>query len=112
MLPNNLFELPTDVPANELFQTLAQTPHLHIERIVSWGHTTPPQQWYDQATDEWVVLLQGEAQLLLDNEQGQIISLNAGDYLLLPRHQRHRVIFTSQQPPCIWLAIHAHNISP
>jgi cupin 2 domain-containing protein len=26
--------------------------------------------------------------------------------LLIAAHQKHRVSFTSQDPPCIWLALH------
>jgi cupin 2 domain-containing protein len=34
--------------------------------------------------------------------------LKAGDYLLIPAHCRHRVEYTSADPPCIWLAIHGN----
>ena len=36
---------------------------MRIERIVSTGQSSPPGFWYDQADDEFVVLLSGSARL-------------------------------------------------
>ncbi len=102
----NLFDLENTTSADhELFESLA-TGDVLIERIVSRGHTTPEDQWYDQEKDEWVVLLTGEAAVLFDD--GREVSLKPGDYLMIPAHSRHRVTHTSTQPACIWLAIHGH----
>lgn len=102
--PDNLFHLPLPLPEAEWFEVLHATAQTRIERIVSTGQTTPPDQWYDQDTDEWVVLLQGQAQLTYTD--GSTVDLAPGDHLLIPAHQQHRVSFTSTDPPCIWLAIH------
>ena len=105
---SNLFDLPADFYAPptgpELFETLLSTPGLKVERILSRGHTTPDKEWYDQDQDEWVILLQGQATLLFDDDS--TTDLGPGDYLLIPAHTRHRVIHTSTEPPCVWLAIH------
>ncbi len=101
---NNIFRLPDSLPHREIFETLFENSNLRIERIISTGQITPPDYWYDQAWDEWVILLQGEAQL--SYEDGIQISLKAGDYLFLKAHQKHRVDFTRSEPPCLWLAIH------
>ncbi|MGG6268244.1 cupin domain-containing protein [Leptolyngbya sp. AN03gr2] len=101
----NIFELPEKFLDRELFEPLIETNQLLIERIISTGQTTPESEWYDQPRDEWVLLLQGEAQLMY--EDGTSIGLKAGDYLLIPAHQKHRVSYTSSNPACIWLAIHA-----
>lgn len=100
----NIFELPEELLDRELFEPLIQTDQILIERIISTGQTTPEGEWYDQPRDEWVLLLQGEAQLMY--EDGTSIELRAGDYLLIPAHQKHRVSDTSSNPACIWLAIH------
>jgi cupin 2 domain-containing protein len=100
----NIFNLPVSLPSEEIFEALISTPDILIERIVSTGQTTPPGQWYDQDKDEWVILLQGEAELAY--EDGSRIKLKAGDYLLIRSHQKHRVEFTTVDPPCLWLAIH------
>jgi cupin 2 domain-containing protein len=93
------------MPEVEVFTALLETPHLRVERIVSTGQTTPVGEWYDQSQDEWVVLLQGRAILTFGDRTSQ--SLESGDYVFIPAHQRHRVDFTSSDPPCVWLAIHS-----
>lgn len=102
----NLLKLPHPLPSEELFESLLKGSHFRVERIISCGQMTPPEQWYDQETDEWVILLQGNATLRLLDTDPTIINLVAGDYLFIPAHQKHRVEFTSHQPPCVWLAIH------
>ena len=99
----NLFNLPDPLPHNEDIIDLVRSDDIRIERIVSTGQTTPEGQWYDQDEDEWVVLVQGEA--VLEYENGERLNLSAGDHVLLPAHCRHRVAYTSRQPPCIWLAV-------
>jgi cupin 2 domain-containing protein len=102
----NFLQLPYPLPLAEQFDILATGQNLRIERIISCGQTTPPDEWFDQDLNEWVVLLQGEATLMY--EDSTQFSLTAGDHLLIPAHCRHRVEFTSVEPPCIWLAVHAN----
>lgn len=91
----------------ELFDTLFKGKDVRIERIVSSGQTTPANEWYDQPTDEWVILIQGSAKLEWNN--GQLTNLEKGSFLHIPAHCRHRVVFTSHEPHCIWIAIHFNN---
>lgn len=100
----NLFNLPPNLPDEEYFEPLLSHPKVFIERIISTGQTTPSGEWYDQDRDEWVVLLQGEA--TLGYEDGATTVLTAGDWVLIPAHQKHRVEYTSTHPPCVWLAVH------
>jgi cupin 2 domain-containing protein len=100
----NLLTLPFPLPREEQFELLVAGPDLRVERIISTGQTTPAGEWYDQAQDEWVVLLQGEAELRFADEQRYC--LKTGDSVLIPAHCRHRVESTSTEPPCIWLAVH------
>ena len=102
----NIFDLPSSLPNKELFESLVSADNILIERIISTGQTTPPGEWYDQDKDEWVILLQGEA--VLAYADGSQIKLTAGDYLFIPAHQKHRVEYTSSEPPCIWLAVHGN----
>lgn len=106
MFMDNIFELPSFLPDEEYFEKILSTQNLTIERIISTGQTTHQNQWYNQEKDEWVILLQGEAEL--SYEDGSKIRLKAGDYLFIPAHQKHRVDYTSHKPPCIWLAVHAN----
>lgn len=100
----NIFEIGERSLDRERFEPLIETNQILVERIISTGQTTPEGEWYDQPRDEWVLLLQGEAQLMY--EDGRTIDLKAGDYLIIPAHERHRVTYTSHNPACIWLAIH------
>lgn len=103
----NLFQLPAQLPQHaEWHETLLQQEGhgLLIERIVSTGQASPPGFWYDQAQNEWVLLLQGRA--VLEWDDGRSITLQQGDWLNIPAHTRHRVAWTSKDPPCIWLAVH------
>lgn len=104
MTDDNLFRLPPPPWPEEVFETLHEARGARIERILSQGHTTPAGEFYDQEDDQWVVLLQGEAELTYDD--GTTRRLTAGDYVLIPARQRHRVSDTSSEPPCMWLAVH------
>lgn len=88
----------------ELYETLAAGDGILIERIISRGHTTPVGEWFDSDQDEWVLLLRGEA--VIAYIDGSLTIVKTGDYLLIPAHQKHRVEFTSTEPPCIWLAVY------
>lgn len=88
----------------EVFENLHESKHIRIERIITNGAITTPGEWYNQQQDEWVILIQGTARLEFDN--GKTEELKKGEYLLIPAHCKHRVINTSEQPNCVWLAIH------
>lgn len=94
------------LPADEIVQIIAQDHHGRIERIISWGQASPAGFWYDQAEDEFVCLLQGEAVLEFASER---VTLRSGQPLLIPAHRRHRLAYTSAQPPCIWLCVFSGN---
>jgi cupin 2 domain-containing protein len=105
---DNLF---ADIPANipeEIFQVLLETGDFRLERIISPGQATPPGEWYDQETPEWVVLLAGGAGLRFEDEAEPRV-LTPGDYLLIPAHRRHRVEWTDPARPTVWLALHYHG---
>lgn len=79
-----------------------------VERIVSAGQATAPGEWLEQERDEWVALLDGEAELLYDD--GSRLRLGPGDWVVIPAGARHRVLWTSDDPPCLWLAVHAAHL--
>jgi cupin 2 domain-containing protein len=100
-----LFDASAALTDRERVDVLLDRPGARIERIVSAGQATPPGQWYDQPGDEWVALLAGRATLRW--EDGSLVELSPGDWLLIPARVRHRVEATSVDPPCVWLAVHA-----
>ena len=62
---------------------------MRVERIVSSGQSTEADAWLVGARDEWVALLQGEAELRY--EDGSRLLLGAGDHVVIPGGERHRV---------------------
>ena len=102
---DNLFTgIPETIP-QEVSEILLKAPGFYLERIISASQATPPGQWYDQETHEWVVLLSGAAGLLVEGE-AQVRVLRPGDYLLIPAHCRHRVEWTDPDRRTVWLALH------
>ena len=90
---------------DEATDVLLRRPGVRIERIVSTGQATREGQWYDQASDEFVLLVAGAARLRIEGEAEDRV-LGEGDWLVLPAHCRHRVAWTRAEPPTVWLAIH------
>jgi cupin 2 domain-containing protein len=98
----NFFAGVSKSSAEEQFIALFENSSLRIERIVSHSHASPEGFWYEQAEDEWVMILRGAA--TLEFASGEQVAMGEGDYLTIPRHVKHRVRRTS--PEAIWLAVH------
>ena len=99
----NLF---SDVPrqlSDELVDVLAVGNQVRIERIVSTGHSSPTDFWYDQDEHEWIVVLKGEAKLRFQDDD-QSVRMIPGDHLHIPAHRKHRVEWTTPNEPTVWLA--------
>lgn len=101
MQADNLFTGFSTPSKGEIFETLLACKNLVIERIVSSAQQSPCS--YQQPQDEWVILLQGTAELEV---KGQTIQLNEGDYLFLPANTLHTVKQTSHG--ALWLAVHIY----
>jgi cupin 2 domain-containing protein len=101
----NIFNINDDCKkSSEIFEVLIENKYFKIERILSFGQGTPENEWLSESTDEWVVLLQGESEILFENNIQ--CSLKGGDYVFIPSETKHKVTFTTENPPCIWLAVH------
>ena len=104
---DNLFDgIPVEIPV-EIFEVLLDAKNFRLERIVSRGQATPPGEWSDQDSHEWVILLAGGAGLRLEAEPEPRV-LHPGDFLLIPAHCRHRVEWTDPAQPTVWLTLHYH----
>lgn len=107
-MPATPSSLLADLPENlaeERFETLLETGAFRLERILSLGHATPAGEWYDQARDEWVMLIQGAARLSIEGRD-DALTLKPGDTVRLPARCRHRVEWTSPDDVTVWLALH------
>jgi cupin 2 domain-containing protein len=103
-MKNNFFQNIPEI-TEELIEQVSGNKKVKIERIVSRGHCSDADLWYDQQQNEWVILLKGEAGLEIKGEKDEII-LKPGDYLLIPAHKEHRVAWTSKDEDTVWLAVH------
>ena len=102
---NNIFSgIPDNLP-DELIELIAENHDVTIERIVSIGHISPNDFWYDQDKNEFVFLVCGEARLRFDDKD-EIVQMKKGDYIIIPAHKRHRVEWTSPDEDTVWLAVH------
>lgn len=87
----------------EFIEEILSTKDFKLERIISEGHISPPNYWYDQDKNEFVLLLKGKAELSFDN--GEKFELNPGDYMIINAHQKHRVDWTDPNQKTFWLTI-------
>lgn len=101
MTANIFDDLPQNMP-KEVVQTLIRAADVRIERIISHGHASPTNFWYDQAQSEWVIVLKGAARL--EFEDG-IVEMNVGDFVNIPAFKKHRVDWTTPDEPTVWLGI-------
>ena len=101
MRVQNLFANAAPPVTGERFETLLNHKNLVIERISSSSTMTPTQ--YVQPQDEWVLLVQGTADIEI---AGKTESLKAGDYVFLPASTPHCVKQVSDG--ALWLAVHLH----
>lgn len=95
----NIYSIPK-ASSEEIFTELLKTPNIKIEQIVSYGQSSPEGFWYDQAENEWVVVLEGAAKIEFEDK---MVELKKGEYLNILAHQKHRVAYTTN--PTIWLAV-------
>lgn len=90
--------------SKETVERLLERPGVRVERIVGTGQSSPPDFWFDQPDDEWVLLVAGEARLQIEGET--VRTLIPGDHIFLPAHCRHRIDWTDPATSTVWLAIH------
>ena len=101
-MKTNLFKKSSAYAPQEIFTELLSAKNVRIERIESFGHVSPEGFWYKQKENEWVLLLEGLAQIRLDD---RLEYLAPGDYLNIPSGVRHRVEKTAENRQTVWLAV-------
>jgi|SRR3989338_454856 len=99
---NFFSKIPKSIP-KELFETIVSSNDFKIEKIISKGHKTKKDYWYDQDNNESVLILNGSAELLFENEE--LIKMKEGEYIIIPAHKKHRVEKTDEKKETIWLTI-------
>ena len=104
MRKGNIYSDIADCVPGEIFETLAESGKIRVERIISDSHGSPGSFWYDQDENEWVLLLKGSAALRFEEEEGLVL-LEPGDWVDIPAHVRHRVEWTDPKQKTVWLAV-------
>jgi len=99
----NIFDNFSKENEKEFIEEILSTKNFRLGRIISEGHTSPLNFWYDQDKNEFVLLLKGKAKLSFEN--GKKIELNPGDYMIINAHQKHRVDWTDPDQKTFWLTI-------
>lgn len=102
----NIFKnIPSGLP-DELIEKIAGNAEkeITIERIISRGHASAQDFWYDQDRNEFVILLRGKAALLF-KKGNTLIEMEPGDYINIPSHTLHRVEWTLSEENSVWLAV-------
>jgi cupin 2 domain-containing protein len=94
-------DIPDSLP-EELITVHQEGSGVRVERIVSLGYRSPDGFWYDQPEDEWVMVLKGAARLEFEDH---VLEMEAGDWITIPAHQKHRVAWTTPAEPKVWLAV-------
>ena len=94
----NLYEYLTP-ESGENFTTLLEHKNIKINRIVSASNVKSTE--YIQDEDEWLVLIEGEATLLVNKEEK---ILQKGDTLFIPAKSPHTVLKTEEGT--VWLTVH------
>jgi len=99
---SNIFaDLPQQL-SKEVVQTLIQAADVRIERIISHGHASAPDFWYDQPQHEWVIVLKGAARLQFEDG---MVEMMPGDFINIAAFKKHRVDWTTPDEQTIWLGV-------
>ncbi len=104
MQVSNIFSATPSQLQEELFEDIVSNKNIKIQRIVSQGDSTTTDQWYDQESDEWVIVLQGSAIIIFEDEEK--VQLSLGEHIIIPAHMKHRVFWTSPNEKTVWIAVH------
>ncbi len=94
----NIYDYTTP-QSGETFTTLLEHKNIKINRIVSSDNLDETK--YIQEEDEWLIVLEGEATLLVNHKE---IILQKGDTLFIPVHTLHSVLHTTSGT--LWLTVH------
>ena len=101
-MKNNIFENIIIDKKQEQFFKLIKNDNIRIEKIVSNGQSSPINFWYEQNENEFVLILKGSAILQYEDKE---LNLKEGDYVNITAFTKHRVKYTNENKPTIWLAI-------
>src|ERR1043165_6513572 len=92
----------TQPPPPGVVTKLLEASDVRIERIISHGHASAADFWYDQAQAEWVIVLKGAARLQFEDGT---VGMKMGDFINIPAAKKHRGDWTTPDEPTVWLGV-------
>lgn len=102
-MTKNLFDDLVFDKSSEKLETLIENEKVKIEKIITSGQASKKGFWYDQEWDEFVVVLEGSAQITFETKQ---VTLEKGDFLYIKAHERHHVSWSDPNIVTLWLAVY------
>ncbi len=98
----NIFEIEKlpGIEEEEIVDILKENEDVKIERIISTGQVS---DWMVQEKREYVLLIQGNAVIEFNDKT---VEMKSGDTIFIEKRERHRVVYTSENPCCIWFCVH------
>lgn len=101
-LENTFNELsPVPEEGKEAVYQAMKSKNVRVELIRS-GYSETPSKIYDQDENEFVMIIDGSAELFFE-EGNQTIQMLANDFVNIPAHSRHRV--NKVRKDTYWLAV-------
>lgn len=100
-----------ELPLRSISSRCCGDRNLNSRGRVSTEETTPAGAWYDQETEEWVVLLQGAATIRFEKHAAPR-TLKPGDFFNIPAPSRHLLEWTDLEQETIWLTLHYRPSEP
>jgi cupin 2 domain-containing protein len=101
LVRGSLDDFGTGPETGERIDEICRLHNVVIEHVYSAQLDAPIE--FLQEHDEWVVVLRGHATLEVE---GEVVLLDAGDWVLLPARTAHRVLHAERGTR--WLAVHVH----
>ena len=87
-----------------VIETLFENTDIKIDRVTAQGQITPPGEFPNEPSYEFIHLLKGH--LVLEYKgQGDKVSLKAGDYAIKTPDQKTRADFTPIDEQTVWLKV-------
>ncbi len=96
----NIYDYTTP-KSGETLTTLLSHKNVKINHIVS--SDTLDKKEYVQEEDEWLVVIEGEAALLIENKTRRLLK---GDTFFIPARTAHQIVHT--QKGTVWLTVHIY----
>ena len=101
-MQRNIFNIPAIPQSGEIVEDILKYKNVHIKCIVSSDMLQ--ENTFCQEEAEWVSLLQGSAEIMMNEEY---YALKKGDSLFIPPFQKHTIV--KVEKGTIWLAIHIYG---